>query len=290
MDNFIQRYKEILPQEFFSYLGKESYPSIRINTLKIKLNEIFDWIDLKLEQLNFYKFGFKVENNYELGKLPAFKLGFFHTQEISSMIPVLALDVKSKLKVLDLCAAPGSKTTQIAQHMKNKGIIVANDINLKRIKALISNCERLGVLNAVITMQDGRKFGKKGFDRVLVDAPCTSMGLRKKHLNWSLSSALWLSKIQKSLILSGFDCLEKEGILVYSTCTVEPEENEEVVQFLLEKRENAKIKKVKIKGLEYNEGLLKWEKEFYPEIKNCVRIYPWHSGGDAFFIAKIKKV
>ena len=291
MEDFVERYKKILPQEFFSYWENPTPPSLRVNTLKIKLQEIFDWIDAELEQLKFYKFGFVVKNKeLELGKLPAFKLGFFHTQEISSMIPVLALDVKPKLKILDLCAAPGSKTTQIAQHMKNKGVIVANDVKPKRIKALVGNCQRLGVVNVIVTMQDGRRFRKKGFDRVLVDAPCTSMGLRKKHSIWSLSRTLRVSNLQKKLILAGFDCLKRKGILVYSTCTVEPEENEEVVQHLLEKRENARVEKVKLKNLEWEEGLLRWRKEFYAEIKNCMRIYPWHSGGDAFFVAKIKKV
>ena len=149
---------------------------------------------------------------------------------------------------------------------------------------------KLGVVNVIVTMQDGRRFRKKGFDRVLVDAPCTSMGLRKKHSIWSLSRTLRVSNLQKKLILAGFDCLKRKGILVYSTCTVEPEENEEVVQHLLEKRENARVKKVKLKNLEWKEGLLRWRKEFYAEIKNCMRIYPWHSGGDAFFVAKIKKV
>lgn len=135
--------------------------------------------------------------------------------------------------VLDIAAAPGSKTTQMAQHMENYGVIVANDVSVKRLKALTNNLERLGVLNVCVTQLDGRRFGKlmpEAFDKILVDAPCSAEGtIRKSYkaiYNWQPWGYKKLVETQKMLLVSAYKALKPGGVLVYSTCTFAPEENE----------------------------------------------------------------
>ena len=160
---------------------------------------------------------------------------------MSRLIPVHALNTQPNEISLDLCSATGSKTTQIAAKMENTGVIIANDLKLGRIKILASNLERCGVMNTIITKSEGVKLCKNlkenfQIDKILVDASCSGEGIieKFKEINkmWNIKKILSLSKIQKNLLESAFELLKPQGILVYSTCTYAPEENEEVVDFI----------------------------------------------------------
>ena len=298
-----ERYKKIFKREFKDFLKNIQRPplnSIRVNTIKISVEELRERMERKgwkVEQFKWYGCGFFVhEPEFKLGSTLEFSLGYYYVQEASSMIPPLILDPQPGEIILDMCAAPGSKTTQIAQMMKNRGIIVANDVTLDRLVALGSNLQRCGVANCIVTQMDGVKFAKlkQRFDRVLVDAPCSGTGTLRSNPSigkeLSVAGIRRLSGLQKRLILAGFDTLKENGMLVYSTCSLEPEENEEVIDFLLRKRDNVEVEEVKLKKFKMRKGLRSWEgRDFDERVKLCGRIYPHDNFTDGFFIAKVRK-
>lgn len=236
----------------------------------------------------------------ESGRALEHILGYYYVQELASMLPIIALQPEPNEIILDLCSSPGSKTTQIASKMKNTGTIIANEVKLGRIKILASNLERCGVTNSIITRKDGiefcRKMKQEGFlfDKILVDAPCsgegTLRGSPKTSLMWNINTINNLSKLQKSLVASALQILKPNGELVYSTCTHAPEENEEVVDFILSKFPNVKIQEI-IFPLKSREGIINWKgKNYNPEVKKAHRIYPQDNNTEGFFIAKFKKL
>jgi len=218
------------------------------------------------------------------------------------MLPTLVLDPKPNEVILDLCAAPGSKTTQIAARMENTGTVIANDLKLGRIKILASNLERCGVLNTIITKSSGEAICKRlkennfKIDKILIDAPCsgegTVRGTPKTLEMWNIKKVHSLSRIQKSILSNAIELLENinGGEIVYSTCTHAPEENEEVLDFILKKYKSVKIEKSSLPiELKTRKGIKKWqEKEYLEEIKYSCRIYPQDNNTEGFFIAKLK--
>jgi NOL1/NOP2/sun family putative RNA methylase len=213
------------------------------------------------------------------------------------MLPAIVMEPKPDEKVLDMAAAPGSKTTQIAQMMENSGLIVANDLSMKRINSLIDNIERLGVANTVVTKYAGQKLGyltPNYFDKVLLDTPCSLEGTIRNTpqvlIDWKETTIKRLSKLQKGLINSAFKCLKKGGTLVYSTCTFAPEENEAVIDYLLKKNPDAVCEPIKTNGLKTRPAVLNWgENNFNENIKNALRIYPQDNDTEGFFVAKIRR-
>ncbi len=208
-----------------------------------------------------------------------------------SVVPVLALDPKPNERILDMCAAPGTKTILIAHVTKNSAQIVANDISKTRILRLRTNLRKYEI-NAKITNTSGRII-KENFDKILLDAPCSGEGIVNKKEKlfsaWSEKRIRFLAKKQKKLIANAFNILNDGGILVYSTCTFAPEENEEVVQFLLEKSRNAKLEEMNIE-IAHSVGLSEWAGRKIPEeMKKCMRIYPHQNNTAGFFIAQIIK-
>ncbi len=207
-----------------------------------------------------------------------------------SAVPVIALSLENGNKVLDMCAAPGTKTVLISRIADVD--LTANDISYNRILRLKENLERYNV-GAKITNVSGRIIEDK-FDKILLDAPCSGEGVVNKKdkmfKTWSERRIRFLSKKQKKLIKNAFDILNNNGILIYSTCTFAPEENEEVVQFLLDKNQNAELENIEIKNLNYSNGLSEWKGgKFSPEMKKCLRIWPQHNATAGFFVARILK-
>ena len=296
-----ERYKKIIPDFdiFLDYLFRPLKTTLRINTLKAEREKILSLIsDLNPIPLKWYRDGFITEEEGKIGNHLAHFLGYIYLQEAASMIPIILLSPEQGEKILDLAAAPGSKTTQLAQFMNNRGLIVANDISIKRIKALSSNIDRTGVMNAVVISIDGRRIGKllpEYFDKILLDAPCSAEGtLRKSRealYRWSENSIKRLSSLQKGLISSAFRCLKKGGVLVYSTCTFAPEENEEVIDFLLKKCDNVQIEESHFKNLKTRPGIDRWrDKKYTKEVEKCIRLYPQDNDTEGFFIAKVRKL
>lgn len=233
-----------------------------------------------------------------LGATPEYLAGHYILQGASSLLPVMALAPQENEKVLDMAAAPGGKTTHIAALMRNSGLLYANDANKKRCKAVVGNLHRLGITNTVVCSHDGRKIHTvmKGFDRVLLDAPCSGTGViakdpsvktGKDHKDIQLCSHM-----QKELILSAIDALDANsktgGYLVYSTCSILPEENESVVDYALKKRQ---VKLVDT-GLDFGvEGFTKFRDfRYHPSLNLTKRYYPHTHNMDGFFVAKFKKL
>ncbi len=301
---FRERYRKILGREasiFFDYCMKPLKKSIRINTLKIDRDKCLDMIQRrgwKIKQIPWYENGFWVEDksDEQLGNTLEHFLGYYYVQEASSMIPPVVLQPEEHDFVLDLAAAPGSKTSQLAEMMKNKGCIVANDIQIQRIKVLRFNLEKLGVINAVVTRMDGRKFAKfrERFDKVLLDAPCSSEGIIRKDWKalsrWNTRFIKEMARLQRRLIDAAALTVKKNGTIVYSTCTLAPEENEAVVDYAV-RRHGLVVEKIKVKGLKAREGIVEWEGKVFDEsVRNCLRVWPQDNDSEGFFVAKLVKV
>ncbi len=293
---FIERYEMIVPdvREFLESLMQWPRKAFRINAIKAPDDITARLSGIIEERVPWYGRGF-FTSCQSLGNTIEHFMGYIYIQEASSMLPPAILDPRPGERVLDMAASPGSKTTQMADMMQNSGTIVANDVSIRRNKALVDNLERLGVTNTVVTNFDARNIGKKigtGFDRVLLDAPCSGEGMLRKigmrRFEWSISRINSLSRMQKAMIVQGFDLLRPGGMMVYSTCTGAPEENEGVVAHLLEARENAEIVKADVKGA--RQGIVEFGRLRFPEeVKKCIRIYPQDTGTELFFACLIRK-
>ena len=295
-ERFLEHYSKITSiDEFCEYCTRPLNKSIRVNTLKISIAKLKARLkDYEFKQVPWCKEGFWIKGpRTDLGNLLEHSLGYFYIQEAASMIPPIVLDPKEDDLVLDLAAAPGSKTTQIACLMKNKGLLIANDVKYDRLKALSINLQRLGILNTIVTLKSNYGFKDIKFDKILLDAPCSGSGAIRKSLKtldmWNPNMLINLSGTQKKLILNAFDNLKDNGTLVYSTCSIDPEENEAVIDFLLKNR-NAKLEKIDL-DIKSSPVILDYDKRhFNDEIKKCFRIWPQDNDTEGFFVAKIKKI
>lgn len=297
---FIERYSRFIHDfdEFMDAMLTPLPQVFRVNTIKAQPEDVLPVLgNIQVEPLPYTPIGFLVNNGEKLGRSIAHFLGLIYIQEAASMIPPLVLVPKPGERVLDIAAAPGSKTTQMAAMMENTGLIVANDISFNRLKGLIGNIDRMGCLNVAVCRSDGALLAKKlpsFFDRVLVDAPCSSEGTIRKTREalrrWSTRTIERFAQLQKGLIRAGYQMLKPGGMMVYSTCTIAPEENEGVVAALLKRYPEAEIVPFELPGFLMRPALTEWKKESFPEaIKHCRRILPQDNDTEAFFIALIRK-
>jgi len=274
--------------------------TIRANTLKTRRRDLASALitrGVNLDPLGAWtRVGLVVyESQVPLGATPEYLAGHYLLQGASSMLPVMALAPKPGERVLDMCAAPGGKTTYLGQLMRNSGLIVANDVNRDRVKAVVGNCHRMGVHNVVVCAQDGRGFQRtmRHFDRVLLDAPCSGTGVIAKDASVKTSKSAadvqQCSHLQKQLLLSALDCLKVGGRMVYSTCSVLVEENEDVVNYALRRRPGVKLEQL---GLTFGEpGFAQFEgRRFHPTLVRSMRYTPHVNNMDGFFVAKLVKM
>ncbi|MEK6939941.1 MAG: NOL1/NOP2/sun family putative RNA methylase, partial [Nanoarchaeota archaeon] len=256
---FIKRYSELTDwEDFKKYSLSFLRRSIRVNTLLSSVKDVKKSIEAKgwkLTPIPWCKEGFWIEHDErrDVGNLLEYHIGKIYVQEAASMIPPLVLQPQPGDLVLDMAASPGSKTTQMAAMMKNEGLIVANDYKGDRLQSLGINLQRSVTTNCLITLMRGQGIKEMQFDKMLLDAPCSGTGTIRKSLKtisiWNAGMITKLAREQKELIEVAFANLKPGGEMVYSTCSVEPEENEGVVNYLLEKFEEAEIVKVNLPGL-----------------------------------------
>jgi len=242
------------------------------------------------------KVGIKInETKVPIGATPEYLCGHYMLQSAASFLPVLSLAPHPGDKVLDMAAAPGGKTTYIAQMMKNKGFLVANDYKKERLRAVHFNVQRMGITNCVVTNYDGRKFPKimRGFDRVLLDAPCSCLGVLARYPQAKASrqyiDVYKAAHLQRELLRAAIDCCKVGGYVVYSTCSVAVEENEAVVDYVLKHR-HCKIVETGLPEEIETKGYTKYKDRRYDDkMKMTRRVYPHRENMDGFYIAKLKK-
>ncbi|MGB0893549.1 MAG: 16S rRNA (cytosine(1407)-C(5))-methyltransferase RsmF [Parashewanella sp.] len=283
-------------ESFLDFCNKPLRLSIRVNTLKISCADFLALIqqkNWKLTPIPWCDSGFWIElpDDIQLGNSVEHQQGLFYIQEASSMLPPLALfsDLVNCKTVLDMAAAPGSKTTQIAALMENKGLLIANEYSSSRIKMLHANLVRTGVTNCALTHFDAEVFGEylfESFDAILLDAPCGGEGTVRKDVDalksWQLSDVLSIAEKQKQLIKSAFEALKVGGTLVYSTCTLSKEENQQVCYDLKTSFPDA------VEFVSLN-NLFEGSQESCTE-EGFLHVWPQTYDSEGFFVAKIKKI
>ncbi len=274
---------------------------IRINQLKtdfLQLKEILKRkYSIEIHEVENIPFAAIVNSDNEnlIGKTLEHTLGFYYIQSLSSMLPALILNPNQDETVLDLCAAPGSKTTQLSELMNNKGTIVANEIDVRRIRALVFNIDRLNLVNIGVINNKGELLSKiydNYFDKVLVDAPCSSLGIIQKRGEvtdwWSIEHSERLHSIQLKLLIAAIKMAKPGGEIVYSTCTLSVEENELVLEKVL-KNYPVEIQKINI-PIKTIDGKTEFgSKTLNSQLEHTHRILPWEINSDGFFIAKLIK-
>ena len=272
---FLDEMKKLLGDEMADFLKSYDEPKttgLRVNTMKIDkeslLNlDLFDLSSIPWAEEGYY-YNEKVDRP---GKNPLHEGGAYYLQEPSAMSVVPKAEIKEGDKVLDLCAAPGGKSTYILSKLNNTGLLVSNEINPTRIKALGENLERFGAKNCIITNTDSanlKKVFKGYFDKIVIDAPCSGQGMFRKDQvaidDWSFSKVLECQSIQREILRDGFEMLKEGGVIVYSTCTFAKEENENVINEFIDEYDDA-------------------------ELVMMERLWPHKVKGEGHFVAKIKK-
>jgi tRNA (cytosine49-C5)-methyltransferase len=305
---FIERYSAITDfEEFKKYSLSYLRRSIRVNTLKISVKDLVKrlekdwnlvpvpWCDegFWITHKGLGKDGEVIDKRRDVGNLQEHSLGYIYIQESASMIPPIVLDPEEGDAILDMCASPGSKTTQIAQYMKNTGVLVANDYQGIRLRPLGMNLQRCGITNCIINLQQGQNIKGMEFDKILCDAPCSGTGTIRKSLKtlkiWNPNMVQRLCRSQKTLLDNAFQLLKKGGTLVYSTCSNEPEENEGVVSGLLCKYPDADLLDIEL-DINRSECVMEFDGTKYdPRVSKCLRIYPQDNDTEGFFVTKITK-
>ena len=280
-----------------SSFSKPPKKAIRINTLKMSVSKCLERLKKKgfeFSRIPWMNYAFFVEKEpTPLAATIEHLAGYFYIQDAASMLPPLELSPKKGDIVLDMTASPGGKTTHLSQIMENKGVILASDIDKRRMKALIYNTTRMGVENMVAIRTDARKIKEFGvtFDKILLDAPCSSDGTIGKNprLKKELSQNDYLKYplLQKELIKSAKSVLNPGGSLIYSTCSTAPEENEEVVNYAVE---NLGFKLMPLKNKKYlRSGMTEFfGRKYKSYLKKCGRVEPFKYNTQAFFLAKLK--
>jgi ribosomal RNA methyltransferase Nop2 len=286
---------------FFEANEKPRPTTIRANTLKTRRRDVALALQARGVHLDvvgdWTKVGLQVfESQVPLGATPEYLAGHYMLQSAASFLPVMALDPQPNERVLDLCAAPGGKSTYIAAMMKNSGVLYANDVSEPRLVAVKANLARMGVKNSVISCYDGRKFPAISFDRVLLDAPCAGLGVVSRDPSVKFSKTQddvsRCAHLQRELLLRAIDLVDitskTGGFVVYSTCSISVEENEAVIDYALRMRHV----KVIDSGLAFGDpGFVRYRtKQFHPSLKLARRVYPHKQNLDGFFVCKLKKL
>lgn len=311
-EDFVSRLTKLYPDNFSEILGTfttRKPSTFRTNTLKISTVELVKKLELQgfevepsplsdaFTSKKQTSFILKNRSQRELTETPEYKNGELYIQGLSSMIPPLVLNPQEKSVVLDACSAPGSKTTQMAALMNNTGQIIANDMSTVRLYKLVANLKTLGVTNTQTTHFRAQELWQKfpnTFDSVLVDVPCSLEGRflttnPKSYAMWSVKKVKVLAEHQKHILRSAVSSAKSGATIVYSTCTISPEENEEVVEWMLSKDSSLTLQTVDIPGVPTKAGILEWNgKSYHSEVSKCVRVLPT-ALFEGFFLAKFLK-
>ena len=290
-EEFLINYKQYHNSQYKPYLRTSQLCDI--DNLELELKRY----GIHLESVPNIRNAFRIISGEDvISKTLEFILGKYYIQSLSSMIPALVLNPNSNDTVLDLCAAPGSKTTQLAELMNNRGTLIANEISVDRLKSLVFNVDKMSLVNVGILHGKGELLSKQfenRFDKILVDAPCSALGIVQKKGEvsnwWDQRKAEAMSDLQLRLLIAAIKMCKVGGEIVYSTCTLTLEENEVVINKVLNKY-LVELEEIEL-PLRGNEGHTKFGNEILNnELKKTRRIFPWEIESEGFFVAKLKKI
>lgn len=306
--NLLERLQLLFPGNKFDSVihtfSVRRQTTIRVNTLKISEHDLRRQLlelGVKADTVFWNKEAFIIKNKSlrELRSLKYYEDGYFYVQSLSSMIPPLILNPKKGEKILDMAAAPGSKTTQMAAIMGNSGEIIANEPNSIRYQKLEANLRIQGITNTKLIRMNGeaiQSLYSDYFDRVLLDAPCSGEGrisifYKDSYQYWSMRNVTNFSALQKRLLISALLSVKPGGVVIYSTCALSPEENEDVVSSVLEKSQDlVKTVPISVNTFQFSAPVMSWGgKVYHKGIANTVRIYPTNKM-EGFFVAKLRKI
>ena len=296
---FEEKMKTLLGDDYENYVNCFDEPrhyGLRVNTEKISVEDFLKIAPWPLERVPWIKNGFYYDGeNVQPAKHPYYFAGLFYLQEPSAMTPADRLPVSPGERVLDVCAAPGGKATELGAKLGGDGVLAANDLSSSRAKGLLKNLELFGIGNVLVLSEEpGRlvPYFREYFDKILIDAPCSGEGMFRKDKKmvraWEEHGPEFFSKIQKSIITQAAEMLRPGGMMLYSTCTFSPEENEQTIEYLLNQYPEFEI--CEMEGYEgFAEGMPEVTEEKDEELKKTVRIFPHRMKGEGHFLALLRK-
>ena len=297
--SFLDSMKEILGEDYEAFLagfdGQRQY-GLRVNTLKMNLEEFERIAPFHLKKVPWISNGYFYEAEDVPAKHPFYSAGLYYLQEPSAMTPASRLKVQPGERVLDLCAAPGGKATELGAALQGEGLLVANDINTARARALLRNLELFGISNSFVTNEPPHVLAERFpefFHKIMVDAPCSGEGMFRKNPavvdSWQEKGPEYFSKLQREIIVQAADMLLPGGMMFYSTCTFSPLENEKTITHLLKERSDMEV--IPMEDYEgFAEGLTSYRGEVFDEsCKLCRRIWPHKMSGEGHFMALLHK-
>ena len=301
-ENFKIKMKELLGDELDSFLdcyNEKHNAGVRVNTLKATPERFREISPVEITPVPWIKNGFYYDESDRASKHPYYYAGLYYIQEPSAMTPASLLPVKPGDRVLDLCAAPGGKTTELGAKLKGRGVLVCNDISNSRAKALLKNVELFGIRNAVVISEAPAKLEgsfRGYFDKILVDAPCSGEGMfRKSHAiikNWEQYGTGYYAKLQRQILPSAINMLRPGGYMIYSTCTFSTEEDEGTLKWLLEEYPDMEVVPTADITAQGFEGFVHARPELVDgpeEIAGALRLYPHKIKGEGHFVALLRK-
>lgn len=298
-DIFEKNMKELLKDDFplyFSCLDKPMFHGIRINTGKISVEDFMKINPFNLTPIPWCMNGFYFDDKVDKpSKHPYYYAGLYYIQEPSAMTPASVLPINPGDRVLDICAAPGGKSTELAAKLDGSGILVSNDISASRAKALLKNIEVFGVCNSLIISEAPYRLSERFseyFDKILIDAPCSGEGMFRKSISmvnaWDETRNDFFSDLQKQILNEAVKMLKPGGMLLYSTCTFSPKENEKSIDYLLSLDSRLKILDFPMAD-GFDSGHPEWSSSKNPDLKKAARIWPHKVNGEGHFVCLIKK-
>ena len=297
--SFTEKMKAILGDEYEDFLkgyDRTRHYGLRVNRTKLTAEQFERMCMHDLTPVPWIDNAFEYEDSISPAKHPYYFAGMYYLQEPSAMTPANLLPIEPGDKVLDLCAAPGGKATELGAKLNHTGLLVANDISNSRAKALLKNIELFGIPNVLVTSEPPEKLAGKFpafFDKILIDAPCSGEGMFRKNpgmmKDWETYGPKHYGDLQRSIVPHALRMLKPGGMLLYSTCTFSPEENEGSVKFMLDLDPDLEVVEIPNRYEGFAPGRPERIEDGTDELKNCVRIWPHKMNGEGHFIALLRK-
>lgn len=295
---FKEKMKTMLDCDYENYLAsfeQEAYQGLRVNTSKISVEDFLKCSPYELKPVPWCPNGFYYDKSQKPAKHPFYFAGLYYIQEPSAMTTASLLPIEEGDMVLDLCAAPGGKSTELAARLHGTGLLVSNDISYSRAKALLKNIEIFGAGNALVTSEPPNELAKRFpafFDKILIDAPCSGEGMFRKQTNmakaWESNGVDLFVGLQHSILKEASAMLKPGGTIIYSTCTFSKEENEQSIEYLLSFDSSLHLTELPLfPG--FDKGHPEWGRMGMEELTKCRRLWPHRIQGEGHFVAMITK-